>query len=59
MFRYRQTQHLQKNLEERFGELLKPFGIGTEPQKREAQRPPKRASTTTRKAAEPRRTAKR
>ena len=27
MFRYRQTLHLRKSLEERFADLLKPFGI--------------------------------
>ena len=27
MFRHRQTQTLQRNLEKRFGKLLKPFGI--------------------------------
>lgn len=28
MFRYRQTQHLQKDLERRLAKLLKPFGVG-------------------------------
>ena len=27
MLRHRQTQTLQRNLEKRFGKLLKPFGI--------------------------------
>ncbi len=30
MFRYRQTQRSQKQLEARFAELLKPFGISTD-----------------------------
>lgn len=28
MFRYRQTQQLQRDLERRFSRLLKPFGLG-------------------------------
>lgn len=30
MFRYRQTLHLRKNLEARFADLLRSFGLGTE-----------------------------
>ncbi len=49
MFRYRQTQHLQRDLEKRFGKLLKPFGIGTEKDEktepdRERSRMPERKS---------------
>ena len=31
MFRHRQTQVLQRDLEQRFGKLLEPFGIRSSP----------------------------
>ena len=61
MFRYRQTQHLQKRLEERFGEFLKPFGIGTEEkrehQKQQPKEPQKRTSAKARQTSQPTHTA--
>ena len=43
MFRYRQTQQLQRDLEARFGELLKPFGLSAQDKERPAaQRPIKK-----------------
>ena len=61
MFRYRQTQQLQRDLERRFSRLLKPFGLApthdSHPELRrkshtaKTRRPVDEAATSTKRAA--------